>query len=176
MEITDPLGRKTFLQYDRKGRVIRRQHPDEGLVETIDYFAVLNLQVETDPMGGVTRTTFDDEGRVVLIENAEGGRKVFEYDAAGRKILESRWFDGETPRDDMVFEYDTAGRLITRRETLGRVTTFGALLQRFCYPQRGRCLMRLLPSEWTLGGTYGESHQHGCTARSSEGRPGALRR
>jgi YD repeat-containing protein len=47
-----------------------------------------------------------------------------EYDATGNKILESRWFDGLTPRDDMVFEYDGAGRLIERRETLGRVTRY----------------------------------------------------
>lgn len=139
VEITDPLGRTTFLEYDRRGRLIRRQHPD-GAIERSEYFDNLNLRIDTDPLGRVTRTTRDREGRVVLIENAAGGQKVYEYDADGHKILESRWFDGTTPRDDVLFEYDAAGRLITRRETLGRLT-------RFEYDAVGNVIRERLESE-----------------------------
>ncbi len=123
VEVTDALGRTTLMSYDNLGRLKRRQHPDEG-VERVEYFDLLNLKIETDALGRDTRTTFDLEGRIVLIESAAGTQKVFEYDEAGNKILESRWFGGATPRDDIVYEYDAAGRLIQRRETLGRVTTY----------------------------------------------------
>ncbi|MCP3961615.1 MAG: hypothetical protein GY719_27560, partial [bacterium] len=124
VKVTDARGHRTFMDYDRLGRLTRRQHSDHG-VERIEYFDGLNLKIATDARGGVTRTTSDDEGRVIHIQDAVGNQKVFEYDAEGNKILESRWFGGHTPRDDVIFEYDAAGRLIYRREAaIGRVTTF----------------------------------------------------
>ncbi|MCP3905316.1 MAG: RHS repeat protein, partial [Planctomycetes bacterium] len=137
VSIRDALGRVTQLSYDTLGRLTARRHPDEG-VETIDYFDGLRLRVETDALGRVTRTTSDREGRVVLIENPAGGQKVFEYDAEGNKTLESRWFDADTPRDDILLEYDAAGRLVARREA-GRVT-------RFAYDAAGNVVSERLES------------------------------
>ena len=125
---TDALGRETVLEYDTLGRLIRRVLPEvvgEGTVaEQILYDDAHLRRTEIDAEGRSTVTDFDLEGRVVEITNAAGGTKVFDYDVEGNKIVESSWFDSETPRHDTTFEYDDAGRLERRLEPLGRVTDY----------------------------------------------------
>ncbi|MCP3982059.1 MAG: RHS repeat protein, partial [bacterium] len=119
----DALGRETLIETDTLGRVIRRTLPDD-LVEQVIYDDVANTRTQIDAEGRSTVTSFDLEGRVVRIDNAAGGTKVFAYDPEGTKTLESPWFDDDTPRDDTTFVYDDAGRLDHRTEPLGRITTY----------------------------------------------------
>ncbi|MCP3909465.1 MAG: RHS repeat protein, partial [Actinomycetia bacterium] len=116
----DPLGRETLIETDTLGRVTLRTLPDT-LVEQVIYDDTANTRLEIDAEGRPTTTTFDLEGRVVRVDNATGGAKVFDYDLEGNKILESLWFDEDTPRADVTFAYDDAGRLQRRTEPLGRV-------------------------------------------------------
>jgi RHS repeat-associated protein len=119
----DARGNETTFEHDRLGRVTDRHLPD-GDTETYVYDDLANVRTETDAAGRSTVTEYDLEGRVTRITNAAGGVMVLDYDEEGRKTLESTWFDGETPRFDVIFEYDPAGRLVQRTEPLGRITTY----------------------------------------------------
>ena len=119
----DALGRVTLIETDSLGRVIRQTLPDTE-VEQVSYDDAANTRTEIDAEIRSTLTRFDLEGRVVRVDNAAGGTKIFEYDLEGNKILESTWFDDDTPRADITFVYDDAGRLERRTEPLGRVTTY----------------------------------------------------
>ncbi|HXT52278.1 MAG TPA: DUF6531 domain-containing protein, partial [Thermoanaerobaculia bacterium] len=129
VERIDKEGRSTRFEHDALGRLTTKTLPevagDSGPVEerTI-YDDAARTRTEVDPLGRQTVTTLDREGRVVRIDNAAGGVKVYGYDLAGNKTLESRWFDGTTPRADATFTYDAANRLSERLEPLGRKTTY----------------------------------------------------
>ena len=131
--VTDPLGRSTVLEYDTLGRLVRRELPEAAgesaaPEETFVYDDAADTLTRTDAAGRVTVTTNDLEDRVVQVDNAAGGTKVFAYDPAGNKILETGWFDDSTPRVETTFVYDAAGRLTERREpqtgTRGRTTIY----------------------------------------------------
>lgn len=126
---TDPLGLLTVLEHDSLGRLRRRELPQAAgepapPEETWVHDDAANRVTATDAGGRVTVTTRDREGRVVSIDNAAGGTKLFDYDAEGNKVLETSWHDGATPRVDTDFSYDDAGRLLERREALGRTTGY----------------------------------------------------
>ena len=121
---TDALGRITRFTFDTLGRVIAQIYPGNE-TDTKVYDDVGRTVTETDAEGRKTTSFFDREGRTVRIENAAGGTRVIEYDLAGNKNLETEWFDGATPRFDIVYGYDLANRLIRRTEPLGRVTEYG---------------------------------------------------
>ena len=88
------------------------------------YDDAANTVTAIDGNGHATTSTFDLEGRLVQVVNPVGGTKVFDYDDAGNKTLESSVFDGATPRFDTHFIYDEAGRLTRRNEPEGRTTTY----------------------------------------------------
>jgi len=124
---TDPRGNTTTFDYDRLGRLTKTTFPQVGAQEAVKttlYDDLQNLQVVTDAEGRVTTKHLDLEGRVVRVDNAEGGTKVFEYDPEGNKVLESSWFDSETQRYDTVYTFDDAGRLATRQDPEGRLLTY----------------------------------------------------
>ena len=126
-EQTDPLGRRTILDVDTLDRVVQRRVVYEGELKSLDTFEFDDAnrrRTTTDSEGRETITDFDLEGRVVQITDAEQGQKVFEYDGEGNKVLESLWFNADTPRHDITFIYDEAGRLDQRIEPLGRVTDY----------------------------------------------------
>ncbi len=93
-------------------------------VEEMVYDDVSNTVTSIDGNGHATISTFDLEGRLVQVVNPVSGTKIFDYDDAGNKTLESSVFDGATPRFDTHFIYDEAGRLTRRNEPEGRTTTY----------------------------------------------------
>ncbi len=125
----DALGRATLIDYDALGRVVRRTLPKadgESVppAETMSHDDVARTVTATDVNGHIAVTTSDRDGRPVQVENGAGGIKVFQYDPAGNKILESTFGDAATPRQDTTFDYTDAGRLLRRTEPLGRVTEY----------------------------------------------------
>ena len=123
----DAEVRTTEFEYDTLDRLITTLHPQvpEGTpVERVVYDDVARTQLSIDAEQRETLATFDLEGRVVQVDNAEGGTKIFDYDLAGNKELESSWFDRDTSRLDTIFTYDDAGRLEYRIEPLGRQTHY----------------------------------------------------
>ncbi len=132
----NPRGRYTVIDYDTLDRVfVRRSYksgwPQGGSAvgeliswEKFEYDDANRRRTTTDFEGRQTITDFDLEGRVVQITDAEQGKKVFEYDGEGNKLLESLWFGNGSPRHDVIFIYDEAGRLDQRIEPLGRVTDY----------------------------------------------------
>jgi len=125
----DALGRETLIDHDALGRVVRRTLPKaagEGgpPAEAMVYDDVARTLTITDADGHVAVTTSDREGRPVQVANGAGGIKVFQYDPAGNKTLESSFGDAATPRQDTAFDYTDASRLLRRTEPLGRVTEY----------------------------------------------------
>lgn len=123
----DALGRVTRFEHDRLSRPTRTVHPvtDAGSAEDrIVYDDVGNTQSQIDAEGRTTKTFYDLEGRVLRVENAEGGAMESNYDPAGNKVLESNWFDTTSPRFNATFTYDDAGRLSRKAEPLGKVADF----------------------------------------------------
>ena len=126
-ERTDAEGRTTKFEYDTLDRLTSTTRPQvpEGIpVDRVTYFDVERTQWSVDAESRGTLSGFDREGRIIWVDNAEGGTKRFDYDLAGNKILESSWFDNDTPRLDTEFTYDDAGRLEYRIEPLGRQTHY----------------------------------------------------
>lgn len=125
----DALGRETSLEYDTLDRPVRKVLPraageSADPVETNVYDDDARTVTVTDAAGRATVSVSNREGRPVRIENAAGGVKVYEYDLAGNKTLESSFADGAAPRQDVTFEYSDAGRLVRRTEPLGRISEY----------------------------------------------------
>ena len=121
------MGRRTLFDVDTLDRVVQQRVVYEGELKSLDTFEFDDAnrrRTTVDSEGRQTITDFDLEGRVTQITDAEQGKKVFEYDGEGNKLLESLWFGNGSPRHDIVFIYDDAGRLEQRIEPLGRVTGY----------------------------------------------------
>ncbi len=124
---TDPNGNVTSFTYDTLNRVTSKTYPLVGsapAVETTAYDDVGDVVTRTDALGRVTTTTSDLQGRPVQIDNAAAGTKLYQYDLASNKTLETDWFDSASPRHDTTFQYDDAERLAERDEPLGKTTTY----------------------------------------------------
>lgn len=123
-ELVDEEGRRTQFVWDALDRQIEVTHPD-GTAQTWEY---RDTDREVDAIDERLRTTtthFDLEGRVVLVEDPAGGQMVTQWSPAGDKLLETRFFDADTPRIETTFGYDPLGRLEWRQEPEGRRMTFG---------------------------------------------------
>ena len=129
---TDPEGHLTDYGYDTLGRLTSTTHPEVEIdidsswrpVEQTIYDDTANTVTMIDGNGHTTVSTFDLQGRLEQIDNAEGGSKIIQYDPAGNKVRESRFFDDSTPRLDTTYFIDQAGRVHRREEPGGRFTTY----------------------------------------------------
>ncbi len=132
MARTDPEGFVTTYIHDTLGRLISTTHPEVEVdedrlwqpVEAVVYDDAGNTVTSIDGNGHATTSSFDLQGRLVQVVDPSGGTKVFGYDEAGNKTLESSVFDAATPQFNTDFFYDRAGRLTRRNETSWRTTAF----------------------------------------------------
>jgi YD repeat-containing protein len=149
-KVTDPLGRTTEFAYTLLGKPYRILHPDGSeehyfydlqgrLVEEIDKGGAKTVY-ERDFLGRITRKQIFSPIGELLVETTagydtfhllwetdpEGVITTFTYDAAGRKISESK---GDITT---TFVYDSAGRLASKQT--------GDSILKFAYDRLGRII------------------------------------
>ena len=119
-ELTDAMGNRRTLAYDRLGRLVQEQHPDRG-VRSWTYDLVGNVLVSTDAKAQAVHYAYDGANRPVS-ETFQGIERIrFHYDEPRMHAG-----DGDDPntagrvawiRDDSgttAFAYDARGNLIRR--------------------------------------------------------------
>ncbi|MGR9052538.1 MAG: RHS repeat-associated core domain-containing protein [Gammaproteobacteria bacterium] len=124
IEVIDPLGRRTKINYDL-GQITQYVFSDG---QTID----LNLDIAgrqvayIDSLGRTTQYTYNELGKptgIILPDNtplndADNGKVQVNYDTAGR--LTDLTTDAGV---NIAFQYDTAGRNIAKTTSLGSVSS-----------------------------------------------------
>ncbi|WP_043486347.1 MULTISPECIES: putative T7SS-secreted protein [Streptomyces] len=115
---TDALGQATSYEHTHFDLVAARTGPDGARVEYA-YDTRLRLTRVTDPQGLTWTYEYDPAGRPVSETDFDGRTSSYRYDAAGRLVSRTNPL-GQT----VDFTRDPMGRIV-RKETGGRVTTFG---------------------------------------------------
>ena len=128
---TDPISRRTFMQYDTKGNITKRTLPD-NFFESFTYNTFSQPTKYTDPRGYSTDYTYSTTGNLTKIKNALLHETTFTYTTDGLlasttdPLLKTTSFTYDTrdrltrtthPDDDadpnnnpfVTFAYDTAG-------------------------------------------------------------------
>jgi len=136
---TDPTGRNVDVVRDAEGRVLSEASA-AGADVRWEYDAAGRVAAVQRPAGGRTTFEYDAAGRLVRSVDPAGREVTTTYDAAGRPaevdvggLLHPRWeYDASGGFSRVVapggavweFETDVAGRPTTRRDPLGRETTY----------------------------------------------------
>jgi RHS repeat-associated protein len=136
----DALGRKTELEYDERGNVIRIKDPAGGIrrfeyepsfsqvtrmidelgnVTTNRYDTRGNLIEVIDPEDNSVTNTYNDSGQVRTTRDALGNVTTYEYDTPGPPTA---IIDPEGHRTSL--SYDAVGRLTARTDPAGQKTRF----------------------------------------------------
>jgi len=114
---TDPLARKTTMEYDALNRLTKTIDPLSGAIQN-DYDGRDNLIVVTDalgsqtkyeydranrntkeirPLGEATTYTYDANSNLTMRTNAKGEARAYTYDAANRRTQEQHFVAGVVP-------------------------------------------------------------------------------
>jgi YD repeat-containing protein len=115
-------SRTVRYEYDRLGRQTEVHPPQYGHTTVTSYG---DTWVRVSRGSSFLTTTFDGFGRPVDTENAVGVRTHTEYDAAGRKVLESAPYYAGEPRKDTTYSHDALGRIIRRWNPGGTSVSYG---------------------------------------------------
>ena len=132
-ESTDPIGRKTEVWTDQRGRTRSSiNHAASGDVE-VDYAydPVGDLLQVTHPNGKITTYTYDGLGRKLTVSNADAGKTVYTYDAAGnlltRLTAQLAASIGSNAEIKYTYDYERPSEVLYPKNIYNRVTyTYGA--------------------------------------------------
>lgn len=140
-QVSDPLGRRTALDYDNAGRLIARtfasgtpdqgeqqyeydeagnitaSHDENGQRTEFEYDELNRLTLVRDPLGNEARFVYDEMGNVVEQTDARGNVTHYEYDERNRVIRGTDPAGGVTQ-----YEYDEEGNLVRVVDPLGHAT------------------------------------------------------
>jgi RHS repeat-associated protein len=118
-KITDPLGKATVFQYDRRDRRVSAHDP-LGNTTAWTYDAAGNQLTEKRPDNAVTTTAYDAMNRAVSVRDANNQTTALAYDAEGNlvAITDAR---GSVTR----FGYDLRNRRISKTYPDGSAETWG---------------------------------------------------
>jgi RHS repeat-associated protein len=141
IEITDPMGAMTRLQYDLLGRRTSLDDPHIGSWRSA-YDLGSRLVEETDPQGRLTRLSWDPLGRITSKTLADGRRFEWRYDEGGAAAgTLGRLTSISDPTGVERFAYDPLGRVVEASRTL-----FGAAYTATtAWDPMGRITARTLP-------------------------------
>jgi RHS repeat-associated protein len=150
VEITDPMGAMTRLQYDLLGRRLSLDDPHIGSWRSA-YDLGSRLVEETDPQGRLTRLTWDDLGRITGKSLVDGRRFEWRYDEGGAAAgALGRLTSISDPTGTERFTYDALGRVTEASRTLFG-TTYTATTS---WDAMGRITARTLPGAVHAGFRY----------------------
>ncbi|HEV8198884.1 MAG TPA: toxin TcdB middle/N-terminal domain-containing protein, partial [Candidatus Polarisedimenticolia bacterium] len=150
LEITDPMGAMTRVQYDLLGRRTSLDDPHIGSWRST-YDLGSRLVEETDPQGRVTRLTWDPLGRMTGKALADGRAFAWRYDEGGAAAgMIGRLTSVSDPTGTERFSYDALGRVTGATRTL-----FGSTFTTTtAWDAMGRITDRTLPGAVTFGFRY----------------------
>lgn len=132
--ITDALGRETRFQYGADGSLVQASSPaDAGHALRLDLTANDGSNVVA-PNGARTRYVKDDFGRTVAIDSADSGLLSRTYDLADR-IVASR----DAAGNRASYEYDVAGRIVL--QTVSPLAPAKPLVTRWAYQGKRMVLL-----------------------------------
>ncbi|HEX5823723.1 MAG TPA: RHS repeat-associated core domain-containing protein [Candidatus Limnocylindrales bacterium] len=125
LELVDPEGRLSRVQYDEGGRPVWYTLPTQNLVETrLD--ASDRLLGETAPSGATFVATYDPAGRPTGLTGPDGAPLVERRLGRDGRVLEL-----STPAGSVAMSYDDGGRLIGMSQPGGdSATKYGATTSR----------------------------------------------
>lgn len=143
VEVRDPVGHRSFVQYDLLGRRVLLVDPDTGFTAFPHHDDDGNLLTRIDALG-TTTWTYDALGRV-LSRTAGGSTATFAYDTAarGKGLLATRRDDAGLLR---VWAYDAVGRTLAESQETGGTTLFFST----SYDPMGNVSSRTLPTGRTI--------------------------
>jgi YD repeat-containing protein len=95
---TDPLGRKTKMDYDSLNRLIKTTDP-------------------ATPVAGITQQRYDTRDNLIIVIDAKGSQTQYRYDRANRMTQEIRPLVGQD-NTATTYQYDSNGNLIGRVSAL----------------------------------------------------------
>jgi len=127
IEHTDFRGRVTRYTYDAVGRLQAIDYPSDA-----DHSFVYNAageRIEAVDERGTSRSQFDPRGRLLRLQDADGGVIDYRHDAVGN-LLERR-----SPNQTLAYRYDARNRLI---EVERSVQGEAPVLTRYSYDAAGR--------------------------------------
>ncbi|HET8947076.1 MAG TPA: RHS repeat-associated core domain-containing protein, partial [Candidatus Polarisedimenticolia bacterium] len=141
VEITDPMGAMTHVQYDLLGRRTTIDDPHIGTWRSA-YDLGSRLIEETDPQGRITRLSWDSLGRLTAKTLADGRVFSWRYDEGGAAAgTLGRLTSISDPTGTQRFSYDPLGRVLEASRTL-----FGATFTASTtWDAMGRMTSRTLP-------------------------------
>jgi RHS repeat-associated protein len=128
---TDPLANAARSCYDPAGRLTRSisaagvdagetcsaTSPSHSTLYTHNAFG--DVLTVTDPLGGVTTTTYDANRNVTSVQNPNGNTTSYAYDAADRLV------ETTNPDDTTAsFGYDANGNRVSATDGEGNTTTY----------------------------------------------------
>ncbi|MDX2218805.1 MAG: transglutaminase domain-containing protein [Burkholderiales bacterium] len=123
IEETDPAGTKTTYTHDSNGNVLTTtttrvvNGTTQTLTTTRQVDADGNVTQETDPAGGITRTTYNALKKPATVTDALGRVTQYGYDARGH-LTSTTHPDGKVERKT----YDADGNLTEETDRDGRTT------------------------------------------------------
>ncbi len=126
--VGDPDSGVTRYFYDSVGNLVRTEFPN-ATVETRNYDDLNRLEfLETTGPGGVIVSfsyTLDATGRRIAVDEQDGRRVEYEYDALYR-LVEERIVDSgaATPTRTIEYTYDAVGNRLTKDDSANGVTTY----------------------------------------------------
>jgi RHS repeat-associated protein len=122
--LVNAYGERTTWQYDVAGRVTTMTHGNASIAET-DYdaagriAAVRNLKSDRSVLSVFTYS-YDASGNRTGVQEANGDRVTWSYDALNQLVREAR---SGANADDVTFTYDAAGNRLTKLAG-GTTTTY----------------------------------------------------
>lgn len=147
--ITDVLQRQARYQYDAAGRLANLRQNAQSVQSASTRFDYVADKPEvaaiTAANGAVTRMVRDDFGRTRVVDSADSGRKISDYDVADR-VVTSTDANGNRTR----YTYDISDRL-TGRVTTGNAFDGSAAVESVVYRYRGRLLTAVANGSQSTG-------------------------
>jgi RHS repeat-associated protein len=136
--IKDARGKITKTAFDANGRLTKVTHPDgssslttydccattsfkdeNGRLTRLTRDPLLNVTQITDPLGGVMKMAYDDNGNRKWLEDPLGNRTTRSQDLADRLVSSTN-----AAGNAVAFEYDANGNLASVTDERGKETTF----------------------------------------------------
>jgi RHS repeat-associated protein len=164
--VVDPQGNQTVQAFDATGNMTAVVAPDPfgfsttgvfdghnnltsyadglGHTTTYGYTAFDELQIATDPTGGVDKQQIDERGLVTSVTDPRGKVTTMAYDAAGNLVSRT------TPMGDKTtYGYDVTGRMTSRTDPRGNLpgAKSADFTTRFAYDDLDRVHKTYAPSK-----------------------------
>lgn len=116
----------TSKEYDSRGNAVSQTDP-LARKSTMEYDALNRLTKTVDPLAGATQNGYDGRDNLIIVTDALGSQTKYEYDRANRNTKEIRPLGEAT-----IHAYDANSNLTTRTNAKGeaRVYTYDAANRR----------------------------------------------